>query len=62
VKLSDIFFAAGIVIAVIGAGTGLFPVMGVGAILFLIGMVARYIERTAGGQAQQGEEEHDTDA
>jgi hypothetical protein len=48
-KLSDILFVAGIAIAVIGAGTGLFPIMGVGAVIFAIGAAVRYVERRTGG-------------
>jgi hypothetical protein len=60
-KLSDIFFVAGIAIAVIGAGTGLFPVIGVGVIVFLIGVGARTLERATGRQAQEADDERDPD-
>jgi hypothetical protein len=60
-KLSDIFFVAGIAIAVIGAGTGLFPVIGVGVIVFLIGVGARTVERATGGQAHEVDDERDSE-
>ena len=60
-KLSDIFFVAGIAIAVIGAGTGLFPVIGVGVVVFLIGVGARTLERAVGGRANKAEDERDPD-
>ncbi len=46
-KLSDLFFLAGIVLAIVGAISGLFLFIGVGVVVFVLAMGIRQVTRPA---------------
>lgn len=50
-KLNEILFGIGIVLLVIGAGTALLPIIGAGALVFIIGLIVRFITRKPGDEA-----------
>jgi hypothetical protein len=53
-KLSDILFGVGIVIALVGAVATFFPMIGAGAVVFLVALIVRQITKPA---ESQGEDE-----
>lgn len=54
-KLTDVLFVIGIVVAVAGAVSTFFPLIGVGGAVFLVGLLVRWI--TKPGAEVEGDNE-----